>query len=247
MRVSRIGRHVPLHIGDVDGRAATALAAGHVGQFATTFRFSPRGVMRRPLFAGLFGAAGGPIAFLAGERLGAVILLPPLAHGLLQLSLSWAIALLALSAIVGRLGGGLAELPRTLRWPADPCGASFWEPRSDWWRCCQASVESQRFKEPLHESERSRSDTVRPQIAGEVRLLQEVDIGSSAEVTLDARLTQLSAHEKNRCLLRYEPVGSAGGNSSRAPGSAGTISGTVLGTAGFLQVKASRILGFSSR
>jgi Protein of unknown function (DUF2878) len=75
------------------------------GQFATTFRFSLRGVMRRPLFAGLFGATGGPIAFLAGERLGAVILLPPLAHGLLQLSVSWAIALLAFSAIVGRLGG----------------------------------------------------------------------------------------------------------------------------------------------
>jgi hypothetical protein len=74
------------------------------GQFATTFRFSLRGVMRRPLFAGLFGAAGGPIAFLAGERLGAVTLLPPLARGLLQLSVSWAIALLAFSAIVRRLG-----------------------------------------------------------------------------------------------------------------------------------------------
>jgi hypothetical protein len=74
------------------------------GQFATTFRFSLRGVMRRPLFAGLFGAAGGPIAFLAGERLGAVILLPPLERGLLQLSVSWAIALLAFSAVVRRLG-----------------------------------------------------------------------------------------------------------------------------------------------
>lgn len=79
-------------------------------QFATTFRFSLRGVMRRPLFAGLFGAAGGPIAFIAGERLGAVTLSPPLAHGLLRLSVSWAIALLAFSAVVGRLGS--ADAPR---------------------------------------------------------------------------------------------------------------------------------------
>jgi hypothetical protein len=61
-------------------------------QFATTFRFSLRRVVTRPVPAMLFGAAGGPIAFLAGERLGAVTLLPPLAHGLLRLSVSWAIA-----------------------------------------------------------------------------------------------------------------------------------------------------------
>ena len=47
-------------------------------QFATTFRFSLRTVITRPIRAALFGAAGGPIAFLAGERLGAVTLLPPL-------------------------------------------------------------------------------------------------------------------------------------------------------------------------
>ena len=47
-------------------------------QFATTFRFSLRSVITRPVPAMLFGAAGGPIAFLAGERLGAVTLLPPL-------------------------------------------------------------------------------------------------------------------------------------------------------------------------
>lgn len=62
-------------------------------QFATTFRFSLRRVVTRPVLAALFGAAGGPIAFLAGERLGAVTLLPPLAYGLLRLSVSWAIAL----------------------------------------------------------------------------------------------------------------------------------------------------------
>ena len=72
-------------------------------QFATTFRFSLRHVIAQPVSAALFGAAGGPIAFLAGERLGAVTLLPPLAHGLLRLSVSWAIALLVFSAVVRRV------------------------------------------------------------------------------------------------------------------------------------------------
>jgi len=69
------------------------------GQFATTFRYSMRRVMTRPIRAALFGAAGGPVAFLAGARLGAVTLLPPVAHGLVRLSVAWAIALCALSAV----------------------------------------------------------------------------------------------------------------------------------------------------
>jgi hypothetical protein len=72
-------------------------------QFATTFRFSLRSVFTRPVLAVLFGAAGGPIAFLAGERLGAVTLLPPLAQSLLRLSISWAIALVVFSAVVLRI------------------------------------------------------------------------------------------------------------------------------------------------
>lgn len=72
-------------------------------QFATTFRFSLRAVITRPIRAALFGAAGGPIAFLAGERLGAVTLLPPVTPGLLRLSISWAIALVVFSVVVRRL------------------------------------------------------------------------------------------------------------------------------------------------
>ena len=72
-------------------------------QFATTFRYSLRPVIMRPARAALFGAAGGPLAFFAGERLGAVTLLPPLTHGLLRLSLSWAIALVIFSAVVRRV------------------------------------------------------------------------------------------------------------------------------------------------
>jgi hypothetical protein len=72
-------------------------------QFATTFRFSLRGVIARPIRAVVFGALGGPIAFLAGERLGAVTLLPPLTHGLLRLSVSWAVALTIFSVAVRRV------------------------------------------------------------------------------------------------------------------------------------------------
>jgi hypothetical protein len=50
-------------------------------QCATTFRHSLRTVISRPPQAALFGSIGGPIAFLAGERLGAVTLLAPLMHG----------------------------------------------------------------------------------------------------------------------------------------------------------------------
>ncbi|MEO5894106.1 MAG: DUF2878 domain-containing protein [Vicinamibacterales bacterium] len=72
-------------------------------QFATTLRFSLRTVIARPLPAALFGAVGGPLAFVAGERLGAVTLLPPLMNGLLHISISWAIALLVFFAVVRRV------------------------------------------------------------------------------------------------------------------------------------------------
>lgn len=70
------------------------------GQFATTFRFSLRIVLARPTRAALLGAIGGPVAFLAGERLGAVGLLPPLTESLLRLSVAWTIAAVVFSLVV---------------------------------------------------------------------------------------------------------------------------------------------------
>ncbi len=55
-------------------------------QFATTFRYSLRRVLARPWTALLFGAIGGPLAFVAGERLGAVELTTPVWPGLLRLA-----------------------------------------------------------------------------------------------------------------------------------------------------------------
>lgn len=71
-------------------------------QFATTFRFSLASVMGRPLRAMLFGAIGGPLAFLAGERLGAVVLQAPVLSGLARLVVAWALALLWLSWLTRR-------------------------------------------------------------------------------------------------------------------------------------------------
>jgi hypothetical protein len=51
---------------------------------------------------------GGPIAFWAGERLGAVDLARPLSEGLLRLGLSWAIALGVLSVMAKRRAAPLA-------------------------------------------------------------------------------------------------------------------------------------------
>ena len=66
-------------------------------QMATTFDYSMRPVVARPAAAAVFGAVGGPLAFLAGERLGAITLYRPLAPGLALLAISWAIAMMALA------------------------------------------------------------------------------------------------------------------------------------------------------
>jgi len=66
-------------------------------QFATTFRYSGRAVLARPATALLFGALGGPLAFLAGERLGAVALTTPFWPGLVRLAIGWSAALAVFS------------------------------------------------------------------------------------------------------------------------------------------------------
>lgn len=71
-------------------------------QMATTFQFSLRPIVSRPLAAAGFGAIGGPIAFLAGERLGAVTMHRPLTPGLLLLAVTWAAAMLIFWAVERR-------------------------------------------------------------------------------------------------------------------------------------------------
>ena len=81
-------------------------------QFATTFRSSLRSIMTVPVRAALFGLVGGPIAFVAGERLGAVMLARPLAPGLVRLGLAWGVALAVCALLVREpvvIGPGRAE------------------------------------------------------------------------------------------------------------------------------------------
>lgn len=73
-------------------------------QMATTFDFSLRPIVTRPAASALFGAVGGPLAFLAGDRLGAVTLQRPLAPGLLLISVSWIAAMLIFCTIERRHG-----------------------------------------------------------------------------------------------------------------------------------------------
>ena len=56
--------------------------------------------------AALFGGLGGPLAFVGGERLGAVTLLPPVALGLIRLSVAWTIALVVFSLVARRVTAG---------------------------------------------------------------------------------------------------------------------------------------------
>jgi hypothetical protein len=73
-------------------------------QFGTTLRYSLRGIVMRPIHATLFGAVGGPLAFWAVSRLGAIELHSPQARALVLIAVTWALALLAFSAIVRRDG-----------------------------------------------------------------------------------------------------------------------------------------------
>lgn len=65
-------------------------------QFATLFRFCLRWLGGRYLLSGLLGLVGGPLSFLAGERLGAVVFLAPRGRGLAILAAVWALAMPAL-------------------------------------------------------------------------------------------------------------------------------------------------------
>jgi hypothetical protein len=81
------------------------------------------------------------------------------------------------------------------------CAGRFGENRGAPDPCVPTSA--QRFHEPLHVFERSRSDVMRRRIAGEVPLLQEVDIGSSAEITLSVRLRGTYQHAEETAAFSF--------------------------------------------
>ncbi len=74
-------------------------------QFAATFHFSMGWLKGRPWTAAAFGAVGGPLAFLAGRRLGVVEFHPETWPSLLSLAVVWALALPLLLHLAARQEG----------------------------------------------------------------------------------------------------------------------------------------------
>jgi hypothetical protein len=74
------------------------------GLFATTFNVSLRWLRERGVVAALLGAAGAPLAYYAGDRLGALDLVSP-APALAAIALGWAIATPALMRAARRFDG----------------------------------------------------------------------------------------------------------------------------------------------
>lgn len=74
------------------------------GLFATTFNVSLRSLRERPAVGALLGAVGGPIAYYAGSRLGALEIVAPV-PALVAIGAGWAIATPALFRAARRFDG----------------------------------------------------------------------------------------------------------------------------------------------
>ncbi len=72
--------------------------------FATTLNVSLRWLRGRPLLAAVVGAAGGPLAYLAGSQLGGVVLAEPVL-ALTALALGWSVMVPLLVLLAQRLDG----------------------------------------------------------------------------------------------------------------------------------------------
>ncbi len=83
-------------------------------QFGMALRGCLGWLRKSPVLASLFGALGGPLAFLGGERLGAVMWGPARLETAAWLAASWALVVPALSALARRWG---QQAPEGYRWP----------------------------------------------------------------------------------------------------------------------------------
>ncbi len=72
-------------------------------QFATILPFCLRWLSGRYVLSGVVGIVGGPLAFFAGERLGAVVFLEPRAVHYLALAFAWCVALPTLVCLSDRI------------------------------------------------------------------------------------------------------------------------------------------------
>ncbi len=72
--------------------------------FGTTLNISMGWLKRRPLLAAAFGAVGGPASYIAGQKLGGIVLVDYYA-ALIALAIGWAIFMPLLLALADRLDG----------------------------------------------------------------------------------------------------------------------------------------------
>lgn len=87
--------------------------------FATSLNLSMAWLKGRTQLAVLFGAVGGPLAYMAGERLGGVQMPDPLL-ALIAQAIGWSVLLPLLTALASRLNG--FESPSAPRWSQNPRG-----------------------------------------------------------------------------------------------------------------------------
>lgn len=72
--------------------------------FATTLNVSMKWMHGRIVVAVLMGSIGGPLSYLAGQKLGAITLIEPV-HALLALAAAWGLAMPVLMALAARFDG----------------------------------------------------------------------------------------------------------------------------------------------
>jgi hypothetical protein len=84
-------------------------------QFATTFHYSMRWLSGRYALSACFGLVGAPLAFFAGERLGAIEFLSPRSTHYTVLAFLWSVAIPLLIYISDTLLAR-GRVPATYRW-----------------------------------------------------------------------------------------------------------------------------------
>ena len=83
--------------------------------FATTLNVSMRWLRGKPLLASLFGAIGGPLAYIAGQKLGGIELVNPLA-AIIALGVGWAVMMPVLLRLSETFDGMAANPVLVKRW-----------------------------------------------------------------------------------------------------------------------------------
>jgi hypothetical protein len=81
--------------------------------FATTLNISMRWLVTRPALAVVFGALGGPVAYCAGAKLGAIAINPS-ATTFIAIGLGWAAAMWLLTLAVAHINNPSTAMERAI-------------------------------------------------------------------------------------------------------------------------------------